>query len=63
MYFIIGLLRSLCEYPTHAIETGLADIVMKLLVAFFFGPLIPMSYIFTILGLAIYYFTEKVFLL
>ena len=51
----------MCEYPNHDIETGLADVVKTLMVAFFFGPFIPMCYILSILGISLYYLAEKVF--
>jgi hypothetical protein len=52
--------NTLSEFPLHEIETGLADIVKTLMIAFFFGPFIPMCYVMSIIGISLYYMAEKV---
>jgi hypothetical protein len=54
------IIIRLYEYPIHEIASGLADTIKTLMIAFFFGAFVPISYLLSIIGIILYYYTEKV---
>ncbi|CAD8132365.1 unnamed protein product [Paramecium octaurelia] len=56
-------LNELLEYPEHKIEEGYAEVLKTMNVTFFVGPLVPLGYIFSIVGLILFYWSEKYLLL
>jgi hypothetical protein len=55
-----NIIIRLYEYPIHEIASGLADTIKTLMIAFFFGAFVPISYLLSIIGIILYYYTEKV---
>ncbi|CAD8055090.1 unnamed protein product [Paramecium sonneborni] len=52
-------LNELLEFPEHKIEESYAEVLKTMNVTFFVGPLVPLGYIFSIIGLILFYWAEK----
>lgn len=49
----------LFELPEHKIEEGYAEVLKTMNVTFFLGPLLPIGYLFSMIGLILFYWAEK----